>query len=174
MTISNPPRNQTAILLIFYIKSGIWAIICRGNRQLSLKLKKGIVMPDSEQPGNVFQEYFINVLTKKYATFKGRARRKEYWFFYLFYTVISIVLSILAQKSEGVAIVLLLYYLVTILPGMGLTCRRLHDIGRSGWWMLVVLIPIVGPIVLFVWMCMDSQQGGNQYGPNPKGVSFVG
>jgi uncharacterized membrane protein YhaH (DUF805 family) len=127
-------------------------------------------MSGGEQSGNVFQEYFINVITRKYAVFQGRARRKEYWFFSLFYTLISIVLSILAQNSEVVSVVLLLYYLAAILPGMGLTCRRLHDIGRSGWWMLVILIPIVGTIVLLVWMCLDSQQGGNQYGPNPKGI----
>jgi uncharacterized membrane protein YhaH (DUF805 family) len=156
-----PKRFSGSLLTTLTLPSGLLA---------GIKKRKGIVMSGNEQSGNVFQEYFINVFTKKYAIFQGRARRKEYWFFYLFYTIISIVLSLLAQNSQAVAMVLLLYNLAAILPGMGLTCRRLHDIGRSGWWMLVALIPIVGAIVLLVWMCLDSQPDSNQYGPNPKGI----
>jgi uncharacterized membrane protein YhaH (DUF805 family) len=111
---------------------------------------------------------------KKYAVFTGRARRKEYWFFQLFNTLFVIALivvdSMTGTMSKSVRLGLLsgLFALATFLPALGVLVRRLHDTGRSGWWFLIGLIPLVGPIILLVFMFQDSQPGANQYGPNPK------
>jgi len=122
--------------------------------------------------------YYTDVL-KKYAVFSGRARRKEFWMFALFNFIIVVVLFIIAYfliaaTHSRLPIALpYLYDLAIILPGLGLTVRRLHDTGRSGWWFLIVLIPFIGGIVLFVFEVLDSQPGDNQYGPNPKGIGPV-
>ena len=113
---------------------------------------------------------------RKYATFDGRSRRREYWFFALFNFLILVALSIvdmgLGSFSEEAGIGLLggLFCLGIILPSIAVTVRRLHDTNRSGWWILINLIPLVGAIVLLVFTVLDSQPGGNKYGPNPKGV----
>ena len=111
--------------------------------------------------------WYLDVL-KKYVEFNGRARRKEYWMFCLFNVVISVVLALI--DSSGVTGGMLggLYSLAVLLPALGVTIRRLHDIGKSGWWLLIILIPIIGAIVLLVFMVIDSQLEENQYGPNPK------
>jgi Predicted membrane protein len=121
---------------------------------------------------NPFQEYFINVLKYKYFQPQGRARRKEYWMYTLFMYVIALVLiSVTYAISETLgSIVYVLFILGTIAPGVTLGIRRLHDIGKSGWWMFISLVPFVGGIVLLVFLCLDSQPGENMYGPNPKGL----
>lgn len=123
-------------------------------------------------------------LTKKYAQFEGRATRKEYWtyaltlgvFFLLLHILASIFISAFwAMDSYGFAsgiaiffdIIHLLLSLATIVPSIAVAVRRLHDIGRSGWYLLLMLIPIVGPIILLVFFCTDSKPD-NQFGPNPK------
>ncbi len=117
--------------------------------------------------------WYLGVL-KKYADFGGRARRKEYWFFVLFNVIISVVLSMVDMfvgtynASAGVGILTGIYTLAVLLPGIGVSVRRLHDTGRSGWWLLIVLVPLVGAIVLLVFMVLDSQPAQNAYGPNPK------
>ncbi|HEY8160016.1 MAG TPA: DUF805 domain-containing protein [Methylobacter sp.] len=117
--------------------------------------------------------WYLEVL-KKYAVFKGRARRKEYWYFLLISTVISIVLvlidSVTGTLSEEAGIGLLsgIYSLAVLIPGISVAIRRLHDTDRSGWWFLIALIPIIGGIVLLIFMVLDSAPGDNQYGPNPK------
>ena len=110
--------------------------------------------------------WFMEVL-KKYAVFSGRARRKEYWFFVLFYVIISIVLGII-DAVIGTVILGALFGLALLVPSIAVTVRRLHDTGRTGWWVLIGFVPVVGWIVLLVFMFMDSQPGDNQYGPNPK------
>ncbi|MBS4960459.1 MAG: DUF805 domain-containing protein [Clostridiales bacterium] len=105
--------------------------------------------------------WYLGVL-KKYAVFEGRARRKEYWMFVLFNFIISFVLSYISASIST------LYLLAVILPGIAVSVRRLHDIGKSGFWLLVSFIPIIGSIILLVFMCLDSQAGTNTYGPNPK------
>ncbi|OOF40408.1 hypothetical protein BKK49_06175 [Rodentibacter rarus] len=116
--------------------------------------------------------WYLSVL-KNYATFNGRARRKEYWMFALFNTVITIALVIfdellgLVNYEVGFGILSGLYSLAVIIPGLAVSIRRLHDVNRSGWWVLIALIPF-GCIVLFIFGCLDSQPGDNQYGPNPK------
>ncbi len=112
----------------------------------------------------------------QYADFSGRARRKEYWIFSLINGVIIIILYILQMVMiESTLwlifpIVFFLYALAVFLPSLAVNIRRLHDIGKSGWWYLIYLIPIIGSIWLLVLMCLDSEPGENQWGENPKGV----
>jgi len=111
---------------------------------------------------------------KKYAVFNGRARRKEYWMFTLFNVIFSIVAIVLdnilgtASEDLGYGLIYGLFGLAIIIPTLAITVRRLHDIGKSGWWILISLIPIIGGIWLFVLTVTDSQPGDNQYGANPK------
>ena len=118
--------------------------------------------------------WYLEVL-KKYAVFGGRARRKEYWYFYLFHLLIYIVLGIIDgvtgtfELVPGAVLGLLggLYSLAVLIPGFAVAVRRLHDTGKSGWWVLFFFVPL-GFIVLLVFLVRDSQPGGNQYGANPK------
>lgn len=112
--------------------------------------------------------YYIDAF-KNYVNFKGRARRKEYWMFVLFNFIVAIVLSII-DSLLGITILSTIYSIAVIIPSLALCFRRLHDIGKSGAWILLGLIPLIGEIVLIVFFCTDSQAGENQYGPNPKGV----
>lgn len=117
-------------------------------------------------------DWYLSVL-KKYAVFTGRARRKEYWYFILVSLFIMIGLAVIEslvfQTAPGkFGILTWIYWLVVLTPTIAVQVRRLHDVGRSGWWLLLSLIPIVGPIVLIVFYCTDSEPGTNQYGPNPK------
>jgi len=112
---------------------------------------------------------------KNYANFQGRARRKAYWMFVLFNIIALVLLGIISNLiglggQDGYSILTGLYSLAVILPGLALAVRRLHDTGRSGWWMLIALLPLVGGIVLLVFFLLDGQPGENQYGPNPKGA----
>ncbi|KPL17442.1 MAG: hypothetical protein AMS26_01020 [Bacteroides sp. SM23_62] len=113
--------------------------------------------------------WYIEVL-KKYAVFSGRARRKEYWYFVLFNLIIYIILSIIDYAINS-AILSTIYSLGVLIPSIAVAVRRLHDTNRTGWWLLIGLIPIIGWIVLIIFMVLDSQKGENQYGPNPKGVA---
>lgn len=108
---------------------------------------------------------------KKYAVFEGRARRREYWFFVLFNLIISFVLGFIEGLVGGPGVLGAIYALAVLIPGIAVAVRRLHDTGRSGWWLLIALVPIVGFIVLLVFMVQDGTPGPNQYGPNPKQVS---
>lgn len=106
----------------------------------------------------------VKACFSKYATFTGRARRSEFWYFNLFYSLIYFLLFI-----TGIGIFILpIVGLAFILPLLSVGVRRLHDIGKSGWWILINLIPIIGWIIFLVWCCTDSQQGGNNWGANPK------
>ncbi len=117
--------------------------------------------------------WYIKVL-KNYVTFNGRARRKEYWIFFLVNTIISAVLTSVDSFIAGPGNIGIFYYigilysLAVLLPGLAVSIRRLHDTGRSGWWLLILLIPLIGAIVLLIFMAQDSNPGENQFGPNPK------
>ena len=114
----------------------------------------------------------IKTVFSKYADFTGRARRSEYWYFTLFNVLVSMILGGLSRSGDSslniFTMLSSLYSLAVLIPGLAVCCRRLHDIGRSGWWVLIALIPLVGAIILIVWYCRDSQPGVNDYGPNPK------
>ncbi|MEL6629268.1 MAG: DUF805 domain-containing protein [Bacteroidota bacterium] len=115
--------------------------------------------------------YYLDVL-RNYATFTGRARRSEYWNFVLFNVIISAVLggidAAILGAEPGTGFLGSIYQLFVFIPGVAVAVRRLHDTGRSGWWYLLVLIPIIGWIALIVFYFQDSEPGENQYGPNPK------
>lgn len=111
--------------------------------------------------------WYLKVL-KNYVGFQGRARRKEYWMFVLVNVIISIAISILDSIANLSSVLSIIYSLAVLLPTLAVGVRRLHDTGRSGWAILLGLIPLVGPIILIVFMSQDSQENDNQYGPNPK------
>jgi uncharacterized membrane protein YhaH (DUF805 family) len=106
-------------------------------------------------------DYFTGAL-KKYADFTGRARRKEYWMFMLVYMIINVVLAVF-----GLELISALVSLGLLIPSISLAARRLHDTGRSGWWQLILLIPVIGLIVLIVFLAQDGHDA-NDYGMNPK------
>ncbi|GBE14402.1 MAG TPA: DUF805 domain-containing protein [Proteobacteria bacterium] len=111
--------------------------------------------------------WYLEVL-KKYAVFSGRATRREYWMFFLFNTIITLVIGFVEGIAGSLGIFSMLYSLAVLIPGTGVSVRRLHDTDRSGWWLLISLIPLIGVIVLVVFTAQDSRPGDNQYGANPK------
>jgi len=143
--------------------------------------------------------WYFAVLSK-YAVFSGRARRREYWFFTLFNALIVLGLSVVGSVLSGSSAVgifgmfSIIYGLGVLIPSLAVTVRRLHDTGRSGWWLLMGLVPVVGAVVLYtgrsgwwllmglvlvvgavvllVFMFFDSESGENEYGPSPKFVEF--
>ena len=108
---------------------------------------------------------------RKYAVFNGRAARPEFWWFVLFNLIIAAVINLVAGiivgRSSG-QVVSDLYSLAVLLPSLGVGIRRLHDTNRTGWWYLLVFIPVIGWIVLIVFLAMASDPGSNNYGPNPQ------
>lgn len=116
-------------------------------------------------------EWFLLAL-KKYAEFNGRSRRKEYWMFYLIYSIISTVLSILDQFlvsfTSGITVLSGLFGLFFIIPWIAISVRRLHDVNKSGWYLLLWFLPIIGWIWLFVLSVTEGDSGPNKYGPDPK------
>lgn len=120
-------------------------------------------------------DYYLLAL-EKYAVFKGRSSRAEYWYFVLFHIIIGLVLAVidnaLGTYLPGSEYGLLsgVYSLAVLVPSLAVSVRRLHDTGKSGWVLLIVLIPLIGLLWLIVLMMMDSEPGENGYGPNPKGI----
>lgn len=124
----------------------------------------------------------VKTVFSKYATFSGRARRSEYWWWWLFVAVVAIILSLIDNaiglhisdaKIMGLQVtglLTLIFGLVTLIPGIAVTFRRLHDTGRSGWWWLLSLLCGIGAIIVFIMCLMDSGPD-NEYGPNPKGIA---
>ena len=123
--------------------------------------------------------YYLKVL-QNYATFSGRARRSEYWYFVLFNIIFAFVAMIIdnvlgiAMDGVGYGPIYGLYVLAVFIPGLAVSVRRLHDVGKSGWFFFIVLIPLIGAIWLIVLMATDSNIGENNYGANPKGISLQG
>ncbi|GGH79933.1 uncharacterized membrane protein YhaH (DUF805 family) [Pullulanibacillus pueri] len=105
---------------------------------------------------------------KKYAVFEGRSRRQEYWMFVLINLIIGIIFGIIEYFISGFVVIQYLYELAILIPGLAVTARRLHDTNRSGWWQLIGLIPLVGWIILLVFLCQDSDVDSNRFGSNPK------
>ncbi len=114
--------------------------------------------------------YYLAVL-RKYAVFEGRASRSEYWWFTLVNVIISLLLTIAngSLSAEGSMNILAgIYGLLVFIPSLAVTVRRLHDIGKSGWWILIGIIPLIGTIVLLVFAVMESNPESNEYGPKPS------
>lgn len=112
-------------------------------------------------------QWYVKVL-KNYVGFQGRARRTEYWMFTLMNLIIGFVFAILGEVSDIFTTLSGFYALAILLPTLAVGARRLHDTGKSGWWQLLHLIPVIGGIVLIVFFCLNGQEGDNKYGPNPK------
>ncbi|MFE7841761.1 DUF805 domain-containing protein [Streptomyces sp. NPDC057474] len=113
--------------------------------------------------------WFVEVL-KKYVVFSGRARRQEYWMFTLIASLIYLGLVVLGLAMDT-EVPELVFVAAIFLPSLAVSVRRLHDIGRSGWWVLIGLVPCVGSIVTIIFMATEGQRGENQYGPDPKGYA---
>ncbi|MCB1388821.1 MAG: DUF805 domain-containing protein [Rhodobacteraceae bacterium] len=112
----------------------------------------------------------VSTCFSRYFTFSGRAPRAEYWYWVLFVLLVSVVLAVvdLALMGPGRGQPLsALFSLAVLFPGLAVSVRRLHDIGRSGWWVLIAIIPLVGAILLLVWFARESDPGDNEFGPNP-------
>lgn len=144
------------------------------------------------------KKYFFDVITNHYIDFKGRARRKQYWMWVLYYLIFCLIYSITVVTiyavtkadiiAKNASIFGKIYFYILLLPSLGLQVRRLHDSGKSAWWLLVYAIPfaetklaissidtlnslIIGAIIMIILFCLDSQPGTNKYGPNPKGIN---
>ena len=127
-------------------------------------------------------EWYLKVVRDNYANFSGRARRKEYWMFFLFNMIFTIVAGIADNilgtdftigegaysVSMGYGWIYLIYVLAVIIPGCSVAVRRLHDVGKSGWFLLISLIPLIGVIWLIILMCTEGNKTENTYGPSPK------
>ena len=118
----------------------------------------------------------IKSVFSQYVGFSGRARRSEYWWFALFVFIIEFILAFLGKMNgagdiQGMNIFTILtgiFCLAIFLPSLAVTIRRLHDTGKSGWWVLLYLIPVIGEIIILIFCLFDSEPGVNKYGPNPK------
>lgn len=108
-------------------------------------------------------DWYIAVL-KQYVVFRGRAHRREFWMFLLIHLIILVVLSFISDILTS------LYSLAVLLPALGVSVRRLHDSGKTGWWLLLGFIPVVGTLILIVLMALEGDHGANRYGPVPFGL----
>jgi len=123
--------------------------------------------------------WYLEVL-RKYTVFSGRSRRREYWFFVLFNTLIMFTLTYIdmsmgtASADMGGGLLSGIYALAVLIPSIAVTVRRLHDTDRSGWWILIILVPLIGFFWLLILTVLDSQPGDNRFGPNPKGMGGTG
>ena len=119
--------------------------------------------------------WYLHAL-KNYATFSGRATRSEFWFFMLFNIIISICLGIIGLLFDETnvlsGILQAIYSLAVLIPNIAVSSRRLHDINKSGWWQLIIIIPLIGAILLLIYYCTDSKED-NKYGINPKQSSNI-
>lgn len=156
------PLSWERISIFFPMEQFTSKTIVDLNRKTMISNKNNLdVLDISERevhilPSLSFGQAIIKVFSH-YADFSGRSRRSEYWWFCLLNAVLSCI------PYLG-----LIWMLVAIIPGLAVCVRRLHDTGRSGWFYLISLIPIVGAIMLIVWFCQDSDRGTNKYGKNPK------
>ena len=108
------------------------------------------------------------VVLKNYANFSGRARRAEYWHFALANFLAYIALVILSLVSDALGLLSLLYWIGVLVPSIAVAIRRMHDVGKSGWWLLISLVPVVGLVLILVWVFSDSQRGTNEWGTSEK------
>ena len=121
-------------------------------------------------------EWYLKVMRDNYANFNGRARRKEYWMFTLFFLLFALlagfVIGILSAVGETVAMIAIIlavvWYLTHLVPSLAVTVRRLHDTGKSGWFYLLAIIPYIGGLIIFIFTVIEGDKGDNKYGPDPK------
>lgn len=120
-------------------------------------------------------EWYLKVVRDNYANFHGRARRQEYWMYALINLIIFVVLAIVDTIlfSSGNNFISGIYSLAVLIPGIAVSVRRLHDTDRSGWWLLLTFIPVIGVLVLLFFMCVEGDRGANRFGSNPKALEPV-
>jgi uncharacterized membrane protein YhaH (DUF805 family) len=117
-----------------------------------------------------FTEAVRSVIVERYADFQGRAPRSEFWWFWLFYVLLGLVIGALSAGSDVLGGILnLVVTLGLLVPSIAVGIRRLHDVDRTGWWILIGLIPLIGTIVLFVFWVQRGTDGDNRFGPDPLG-----
>lgn len=124
-----------------------------------------------------FAEAVKTAIFQRYADFQGRSRRSEYWYFLLFNFLLSfggqllvgIAAAMVPALGGIIGILLLIVSLGLLIPGIAITIRRLHDLDKSGWWILIFLIPLVNLIMMLVWFTQKGSEGDNQFGPDPTG-----
>ena len=124
------------------------------------------------------KKYYLDILTNKYIDFNGRTRRKEYWMWTLYVTLIFILAMILDNmlglnfellgEDLGYGWLYLITGIINFIPGLSIVVRRLHDVGKSGWFYLIILIPIIGFIGILILLCSDGDKEENKWGTNPK------
>ena len=124
------------------------------------------------------KKYYLDILTNKYADFNGRARRKEYWMWTLYYTIVLLFAMVLDNvlglnfelfgQPLGYGWLYVTIGITHLIPGLGIVVRRLHDVGKSGWFYLIILIPLIGFIWILVLFCTDGVKEDNNWGSNPK------
>ena len=124
------------------------------------------------------KKYYLDILTNKYADFNGRARRKEYWMWTLYYTIVLLFAMVLDNvlglnfelfgQDLGYGWHYITVAITHLIPGLGIVIRRLHDVGKSGWFYLIILIPLIGFIWVLVLFCTDGVKEDNKWGSNPK------
>ena len=120
-------------------------------------------------------QYYTDAF-RRYGHFRGRARRREYWYFILFHILASMAANLLdtvfgtMNFQRGIGLLGSIYFVASLLPALAIAARRLQDTGRSPWWLLLLVIAPIGPLILLVMTLFDSQPGENRYGANPKGA----
>ena len=124
------------------------------------------------------KKYYLDILTNKFADFNGRARRKEYWMWTLYCTIILLISMVfdnlfgltfeLLGEDLGYGWLYLIFGIIQFIPGLAVVVRRLHDVGKSGWYYLIILIPLIGFIWVLVLLCTDGVKEENKWGTNPK------
>ncbi len=124
------------------------------------------------------KKYYLDILTNKFADFNGRARRKEYWMWTLYCTIILLISMALdnlfgltfefLDQDLGYGWLYLIFGIIQFIPGLAVVVRRLHDVGKSGWYYLIILIPLIGFIWILVLLCTDGVKEENKWGTNPK------
>jgi len=124
------------------------------------------------------KKYYLDILTNKFADFNGRARRKEYWMWTLYCTIILLISMALDNlfgltfeflgQDLGYGWLYLIFGIIQFIPGLAVVIRRLHDVGKSGWYYLIILIPLIGFIWILVLLCTDGVKEENKWGTNPK------
>jgi len=116
-------------------------------------------------------EWWLLCVRNKYADFKGRARRKEYWMYYLVYIILAFLVGFIDGFLGLYPILSSIFSLALLIPSIAVAVRRLHDTGKSGWWLLISLVPLLGALYLLYLMIKDSQPDTNAWGPNPKAAT---
>ena len=126
----------------------------------------------------IMKKYYLDILTNKYADFNGRAIRKEYWMWTLYCTIVFLFAMVLDNvlglnfelfgQDLGYGWLYVTIWITHLIPGLGIVVRRLHDVGKSGWFYLIILIPLIGFIWVLVLFCTDGVKEDNKWGSNPK------